>query len=108
MKTKKQVILYGQISTDSIQRLKSLINWNYLKWYEKLYLYIRYKPLDLFRKVKIYYGNEVLTFRNGKLIKTVKDEIIRGKRASLTILDDCSDIDLNLVSEVLKKAKEGD
>lgn len=104
--TKKQIIEYGKLRTNTIAQIKSYICWDTLKWYNKLYLYIRYKPFDWIRKLKLFYGNEIITFRNGKLIKIVEDKIIRGKRASLSVIDDWSGIDKEIVSEVLKEQIE--
>lgn len=83
---RNQIIEYGKIKTNSICQFQGIVPWKYLSWHTKLKLYIRYKPIDWFRKIKLYYGNEIFTFRNGKLIKTTKDEIIRGKRASLSVI----------------------
>lgn len=102
---RNQIIEYGKMRTDLIYQFKEIIPWKYLSWHTKLKLYIRYKPVYWFKKIKIRYGNEILTFRNGKLIKTVKDEVIRGKRANLSVLDDWSGIDSELVSEVIKEVK---
>jgi hypothetical protein len=100
---RNQIIEYGKMKTNSIYQFKEIVPWKYLPWHTKLKLYIRYKPLDWFKKIKIRYGNEIMTFRNGRLIKTVKDEIVRGKRASLSVIDDWSGIDKEIVSEVLKE-----
>lgn len=101
--TRKQIIEYGKIRTDTITQIKSYICWDTLKWYNKLYLYIRYKPLDWIKTLKLFYGNEIFTFRNGKLINTIKEKIIRGKRASLSVIDDYCDLDTEIISEVLKQ-----
>jgi hypothetical protein len=102
---RNQIIEYGKLRTNTIAQIKVYICWDTLKWYNKIYLYIRYKPFDWFKRIKIRYGNEIMTFRNGKLIKTLKDEIVRGKRASLRVVDDWSGIDSEVVSEVLKEFK---
>jgi len=102
---REQIIEYGKMRTNSIYQFQEIIPWKYLSWHTKLRLYIRYKPIDWFKKIKINYRDEIFTFRNGKLINTVKDEIFRGKRASLSVLDDWSGIDSEIVSEVLKEVK---
>jgi hypothetical protein len=103
--TRKEVVNYGKLKTNSIEQFKGIVPWKYLSWHTKLRLYIKYKPLDWFKTFKIRYGNEIFTFRNGKLIKTIKDEIVRGKRASLSVIDDWSGIDKEIVSEVFTQIK---
>jgi hypothetical protein len=99
---REQIIEYGKMRTNSIYQFQEIIPWKYLSWCTKLKLYIYYKPIDWFKKIRIRCGNEIFTFRNGKLIKTVKDEVIRGKRASLSVVDDWSGINSEVVSQILK------
>lgn len=104
---RNQIIEYGKMRTNSIYQLQEIVPWKYLSWHTKLKLYIRYKPIDWFRKINIRYSNEIMTFRNGELIKTIKDEVVRGKRASLSVLDEWSGIDKEVVTEILNEVEEG-
>lgn len=83
---KEDVIRWGKLATNEIDRVKAFGFWDNLYWYQKLHLYL----LKIIHpnKCKLYYSGEIIEFKNGKVVKIVNDKPIRGKHTAMCIIDD--------------------
>lgn len=82
---REDTIKWGKLTTNEIDKIKAFGFWNNLHWYQKLHLYILSTKSN---NLKIYYSGEIIEFKNGKVIKITNDKPIRGKRATISMLDD--------------------